>query len=140
MCTTPVLNKLLAIQLRIQKKVEGIVFDNDAKGCYNRIISGIAMVCLKRISYSSNSVCMLGLLWVHLEHHIATGYGVSDKTYSSTLDNFCRGFDKGVCITNFMGTTESTAIVSSRREVQMHSNGSSRWRGGTCMYWQLFCR
>jgi hypothetical protein len=29
---------------------------------------------------------MLGLLWSQLEHHVATAYGVSDKTYSSTLD------------------------------------------------------
>jgi hypothetical protein len=78
---TPVLNKLLKIQILIQNKVEGLVFDNDAKGCYDRIISGIALACLKRIGYSSNSVLMLGLLWAQLEHHIATGYGVSDKTF-----------------------------------------------------------
>jgi hypothetical protein len=53
---TPVLNKLLTIQILIQNKVEGIFFDNDAKGCYDRIISGIALACLKRIGYSSNSV------------------------------------------------------------------------------------
>jgi hypothetical protein len=29
---TPVLNKLLKIQILIQKKVKGIVFDNDTKG------------------------------------------------------------------------------------------------------------
>jgi hypothetical protein len=29
---TPVLNKLLTIKILIQKKVEGVVFDNDAKG------------------------------------------------------------------------------------------------------------
>jgi hypothetical protein len=40
-CITPVLNKVLTVQLLIQKKTEGIVFDNDAKGCYYRIISGI---------------------------------------------------------------------------------------------------
>jgi hypothetical protein len=50
-CMTPVLNKLLTVQILIQKKVEGIVFDNDAKGCYDRIISGIALACLKRIGY-----------------------------------------------------------------------------------------
>jgi hypothetical protein len=55
-CMTPVINKLLTIKIIIQKKVEGIVFDNDAKGCYDRIISGIAITCLKRIGYSSNSV------------------------------------------------------------------------------------
>jgi hypothetical protein len=71
-CMTPVLNKLLTIQLIIQKKVEGIVFDNDTKGCYDRIISGIALACLKWIGYSKNSVRMIGLLWAKLEHHIAT--------------------------------------------------------------------
>jgi hypothetical protein len=30
-CLTPVLNKLLTVQLLIQKKTNGIVFDNDAK-------------------------------------------------------------------------------------------------------------
>jgi hypothetical protein len=34
MCINPVLNKLLTIQLLIQKKVEGMVFENDANGCY----------------------------------------------------------------------------------------------------------
>jgi hypothetical protein len=46
-CMTPVLNKLLTIQLLIQKKVEGMVFDNDVKECYDRIISGIALACLE---------------------------------------------------------------------------------------------
>jgi hypothetical protein len=83
---TPVLNKLMTIQLLIQNKVEGIVFDNDAKIFYDRIISGTALACLKRIGYSKNSVRMIGLLWAQLEHHIATGYVVSDKTDSSTLE------------------------------------------------------
>jgi hypothetical protein len=70
MCMTPVLKKILTIQIIIQKKVEGIVFENDSKGCYDRIISGIALACLKMIGYSSNSVRILGLLWAQLEHHI----------------------------------------------------------------------
>jgi hypothetical protein len=35
MCLTPVLNKLLTLQLLIQKKTNGIVFHNDAKGYYD---------------------------------------------------------------------------------------------------------
>jgi hypothetical protein len=96
-CMTTVLNKLLTIQILIQKKVEGIVFDNDAKGCYDRIISGIALACLKRICYSSNSVRMLGILWAQLEHHISTGYVVSDKTYSSTLEKLLYAIGQGGC-------------------------------------------
>jgi hypothetical protein len=65
-CMKPVRNKLLTIKIIIQKKVEGIVFDNDAKGCYDRIISGITLACLKRIGYPSNSVQMIGLLWAQL--------------------------------------------------------------------------
>jgi hypothetical protein len=42
-CRTPVLNKLLTVQLLIQKRTEGIVFDNDAKGCYDRIINGVEL-------------------------------------------------------------------------------------------------
>jgi hypothetical protein len=55
-CKTPVLNKLMTFQILIQKKVEEIIFENDAKGCYDRIISGIALAFLKRNGYSSNSV------------------------------------------------------------------------------------
>jgi hypothetical protein len=96
-CMTPLLNKMLTIQLLIQKKVVGIVFDNDAKGCYDRIISGIALSCLTRIVYSKNSVRMIGLPSAQLEHHIATGYGVSYKTYSSTLEKLLYDIGQGGC-------------------------------------------
>jgi hypothetical protein len=42
-CMTTLLNKLMTIQLIIQRKVDGIVFYNDVKGCYYRIISGIVL-------------------------------------------------------------------------------------------------
>jgi hypothetical protein len=96
-CITPVLNKLLNVQLLIQKRTEGIVFDNDAKGCYDRIIIGIALACLKRIGYSQKSVRILGLLWSQLEHHVCTGYGVSDAAYSSSMDKILYGIGQGSC-------------------------------------------
>jgi hypothetical protein len=40
---------------------------------------------------------MIGLLWAQLEHHISTGYGVSDKTYSSTLEKLLYGIGQGGC-------------------------------------------
>jgi hypothetical protein len=90
-CMTPVLNKLLTVQLLIQKRTEGILFDNDAKGCYDRIISGVALALLRRMGYSSESVKMLGLLWAQMEHHVCTGFGVSDKTYGSTTEKILYG-------------------------------------------------
>jgi hypothetical protein len=42
-CMTPVLNKLLTVQLLIQKRTEVFIFDNYAKGCYDRIISRVTL-------------------------------------------------------------------------------------------------
>jgi hypothetical protein len=64
--TTPLLNKLLTVQLLIQKRTEDIVLDNDAKGCYDRIISGVALASLRRLGYSKESVKMLGLICAKL--------------------------------------------------------------------------
>jgi hypothetical protein len=96
-CMIPVLNKLLTVQLIIQKRTEGIVFDNDAKGCYDRIISGVALVSLRSLGYLKESVKMLGLLWAQMEHHVCTGFGVSDKTYGSTTEKLLYGIGQGSC-------------------------------------------
>jgi hypothetical protein len=77
MCRSPVQNKLLTIQLLIQKKVNGIIFDNDAKGCYDRIARGVALATLRRLIYSKESIRMLGLIWAQMKHHTWTGFGVS---------------------------------------------------------------
>jgi hypothetical protein len=68
-CMTPVLNKLLMVQLLIKKRTAGIVFDMPM-GCYDIIISGIVLAALMRIGYTKNSVNILGRLWAELEHHI----------------------------------------------------------------------
>jgi hypothetical protein len=40
---------------------------------------------------------MLGLLGAQLEHHIASGYKFSDKTYSSTLEKLLYGIGQVGC-------------------------------------------
>jgi hypothetical protein len=65
-CISPIRNKLLTIQLLIQKKANGISFDNDSKGCFSRIISGVSLATLRCLGYSRNSVRMLGLLWAQM--------------------------------------------------------------------------
>jgi hypothetical protein len=40
---------------------------------------------------------MLGLLWAQLEHHVATGFGVSDTSYKSTMDKLLYGIGQGSC-------------------------------------------
>jgi hypothetical protein len=87
----------LTVQLLIQKRTEGILFDNDAKDCYDRIISIVALAALHRLGYSKESVKMLGLLWAHMEHHVCSGFIVSDKTYGSTINKLMYDIGQGSC-------------------------------------------
>jgi hypothetical protein len=96
-CISPILNKLLTIQILIKKRTNVIIFDNDAKGCYDRIISGILLATVRRLGYSKNAVRMLGKLWEQLEHHISTGYGISESTYSGTAEKLIYGIGQGSC-------------------------------------------
>jgi hypothetical protein len=40
---------------------------------------------------------MLGKLWEKLEHHILTGYRISEATYSSTVEKLLYGIGQGSC-------------------------------------------
>jgi hypothetical protein len=40
---------------------------------------------------------MSGLLWAQLEHHVATGFGVSDASYKSTMDKLLYCIGHGSC-------------------------------------------
>jgi hypothetical protein len=111
-CISPILNKLLTIQILIQK----IVFDNDAKGCYDRIISGIALLSIRRLGYSKNSVKTLGKLWKKLEHHISTGFGVSDISYSSTVQELLYGIGQGSCSSPIMWALLHQLILTALEE------------------------
>jgi hypothetical protein len=68
-----------------------------AKGCYDRITSGIYLASVRRLGYSKNSLQMLGKLWEQLEHHILTGYGIYEATYSSNVDKLLYGIGRGSC-------------------------------------------
>jgi hypothetical protein len=96
-CISPILNKLLTIYILVQKQTNGIIFDNNAKGCYDRIISEISLATVRRPGYSKNAVRMIWKLWEQLEHHISTGYGISERTFSGTAENFLYGIGQGSC-------------------------------------------
>jgi hypothetical protein len=40
---------------------------------------------------------MLGLLWAQIQHHICTGFGVSETTYGSTIYKLLYGIGQGSC-------------------------------------------
>jgi hypothetical protein len=115
-CILPILNKLLTIQILVQKRTNGIVLDNDAKGCYDRIISWIALLSIRLLRYSKNLVKMLGKLCEQLEHHIGSGFGVSDISYSSTLDKLLYGIGQGSCSSPILWALLNQLIMTALEE------------------------
>jgi hypothetical protein len=106
----------LTIQFLIQKKVNGIVFDNDAKGCYDRIISGVSLVTLWCLGYYRNSVRMLGLLWAHMQHHICTGFGVSKDNCGSSNVKLLYGIEQGSCASPILWALLNHIILAALEE------------------------
>jgi hypothetical protein len=115
-CMNPVLNKLLMVQLLIRTRTPGMVFDNNAKGCYDIIISGIALAALPRLGYSKNSANLLGRLWAELEHHACTGYGVSDKTFKSVIYKLLYSTGQGSCASPIIWALLNQLILTSLGE------------------------
>jgi hypothetical protein len=107
---------MLTIQILIQKRTNGIVFDNDAKGCYDRIVSGIALLSIQRLGYSKNSVKMLGKLCEQLEHSISTGFGVSDISYSITVERLLYGIGQGRCSSPVLWALLNQVILTALEE------------------------
>jgi hypothetical protein len=104
------------IQILIQKKTNGIVFDNDAKGCYDRIVSRMLLATLRRLGYSKESVRMLGLLWAQMQHHICTGFGVSETTYGSTIEKLPYGIGQGSCASPILWALLNQLILAALEE------------------------
>jgi hypothetical protein len=113
---SPILNKLLTIQILIQKRTNCIMFYNYAKGCYDWIISGIALLSIRCLGYSKNLVNMLGKLWGQLEHHIRIGFGVSDISYSSTVEKILYGTGQGSCSSPILWALLNHLILTALEE------------------------
>jgi hypothetical protein len=45
---------------------------------------------------------MLGLLWAQMEHHVCTGFRVSDKTYGSTTEKLLFVIGQGSCASTIL--------------------------------------
>jgi hypothetical protein len=59
---------------------------------------------------------MLGVLWSQLEHHVATAYGVSNKTYSSTLDKLLYGIGQVRCASPILWVIPNQLLLTALGE------------------------
>jgi len=60
--------------------------ENNAIGCYDRIINSLVLLLLRYLGIASSICFCLGSLWDHTTHLIKTAYGTSSVTYCNTTD------------------------------------------------------
>jgi hypothetical protein len=83
MCVSPVLNKVLSYDIICQTKVNGAFLENDAIGCYDRLVNNLIFLELKRLGVPNTVLQCIQDTWNNACHHIKTKYGYSECTYQN---------------------------------------------------------
>ncbi len=91
LCNTAFLNKRLTIDIHSYKKQPMAFIENDAVGCYNRIVTPLVLIFLKILGVSPNTVDSLAHTWSQTMHSIRTLYGTSTQTYKNHPDKLLYG-------------------------------------------------
>ena len=77
------LNKVLAYDLMRLTKRSGGSFDNDAEGCYDRIVPPHAMLCCRRMGLPKSCATMLTKILNTTIYKLKTGHRLSSQNYMS---------------------------------------------------------
>jgi Asp-tRNA(Asn)/Glu-tRNA(Gln) amidotransferase C subunit len=59
---------------------------------------------------------MLGHLWAQMQHHICTGFGVSETTYGSTIEKLLYGIGQGSCASPILWALLNQLILTALEE------------------------
>ena len=69
--------------MRLTKQDDGS-FDNNAKGCYDRIMPPRALLCCRRMGLPKTAAKMIGKILQNTIYKLKTGHRISDRSYFST--------------------------------------------------------
>ena len=76
-CIAAALNKVLSYDMIRQTKKIAASFDNDAKGCYDKIVPPQAMINCRRLGLPKSAAQMLTKILNNTVYRIRTGHGIS---------------------------------------------------------------
>jgi hypothetical protein len=94
-CSSAVLKKVLSHDhVRILKHMAAYI-ENDAIGCYNRLVNNLILMVLQKLGLPSSISHTLSKLWDSTIHLIKTTYGTSSVTYGHTPEHPLYGPGQG---------------------------------------------
>jgi hypothetical protein len=102
LCHSAVLNKQLTFEIHKYTKQHIVYIENDAVGCYDRIMNPLILLFLRILGLSPSAVASLAATWESTYHRIRTLYGISKEVYSNTLDQPLYGPGQGSTIGSFL--------------------------------------
>jgi len=83
-CISAVLKKILCHDHLRVTKVSGAFLENDAVGCYDRLVNNLVLMLMLKLGIPKSIVRCIGELWDNVVHMIKTIYGISSVSYGST--------------------------------------------------------
>jgi hypothetical protein len=72
-----------------------IMFDNNARGCFDRIIIALAMIAAMQFGMPKSAARMHSLVLLHMKYFIKTAHGISEAFYRELRDYLLYGTGQG---------------------------------------------
>jgi exonuclease III len=123
---------------RFKRKAMAIC-SNDAKGCFDRIVHSVAVICLRRFGLPQAPLTSMFQVIQQLDHHIRTAFGDSEQTYgpnSYAGAHPNQGTLQGNGASGAAWTAVSSAIVEAMRS---QGFGYKSWSAISKSVIQLVC-
>jgi hypothetical protein len=90
-------------------------FDNDATGCYDRILAALAMIACRRLGVSTEAVLIQSITLLLMAYHLKTARGVSAGSYRSTMEDPIFGSGQGSCASPALWLAISILLIHALR-------------------------
>jgi hypothetical protein len=78
-----------------QTKSNNTHMDNDATGCYDRIITSLGMIACRRLGMPSHAIRCQSETLFHMTYAVKLVYGISTAQYASTIQEPLFGTGQG---------------------------------------------
>jgi len=133
-CHSTVLNKQLTFEIHRYIKKPIAYIENDAVGCYDRIVNPLVLLALRILGLSATLTSSLAATWEHTFHRIKSLYGVSSETYQNSSDQPLYGPGQGSTIGPLLWLLCFIPIFQSLRKTTRVIHISSANKSSTLTY------